>query len=36
MISEKPPCLRLEEFDYGVYQGWAPTNEVSDIREYRV
>ena len=28
--------LRLEEFDYGVYQGWAPTTEVSDIREYRV
>ncbi len=28
--------LQLEEFDYGVYQGWAPTNEVSDIREYRV
>jgi hypothetical protein len=28
--------LRLEEFDFGVYQGWAPAGEVSDIREYRV
>ena len=28
--------LRLEEFDYGVYQGWAPRSEVSDVREYRV
>jgi len=28
--------LGLEEFDYGVYQGWAPRNEVSDVREYRV
>jgi hypothetical protein len=28
--------LRLEEFDYGVYQGWAPATEVTDIREYRV
>jgi hypothetical protein len=28
--------LGLEEFDFGVYQGWAPRNEVSDVREYRV
>lgn len=28
--------LGLEEFDYGVYQGWAPKAEVSDLREYRV
>jgi hypothetical protein len=28
--------LRLEEFDFGVYQGWAPAVEVSEIREYRV
>ncbi len=28
--------LRLEEFDFGVYQGWAPATEVTDIREYRV
>jgi hypothetical protein len=28
--------LGLEEFDYGVYQGWAPRGEVTDIREYRV
>jgi hypothetical protein len=28
--------LGLEEFDFGVYQGWAPRDEVSDIREYRV
>ena len=29
-------ALRLEEFDYGLYQGWAPTNEVTNIHEYRV
>jgi hypothetical protein len=29
-------ALRLEEFDFGVYQGWAPAAEVTDIREYRV
>ncbi len=29
-------ALRLEEFDYGVYQGWAPTNDVTNIHEYRV
>ena len=28
--------LRLEEFDYGVYQGWAPADEVTELREYRV
>lgn len=28
--------LGLEEFDYGVYQGWAPTQQVTDLREYRV
>jgi hypothetical protein len=28
--------LELEEFDFGVYQGWAPANEVTDLREYRV
>ncbi len=28
--------LGLEEFDYGVYQGWAPRSEVTDVREYRV
>jgi len=28
--------LGLEEFDYGVYQGWAPRTEVTDLREYRV
>ena len=28
--------LALEEFDYGVYQGWAPRTEVTDLREYRV
>ncbi|MBT8228099.1 MAG: hypothetical protein HKP61_19285 [Dactylosporangium sp.] len=25
--------LGLEEFDFGVYQGWAPRTEVIDIRE---
>src|SRR4051794_31280085 len=27
--------LELEEFDYGVYQGWAPRVEVVDLREHR-
>lgn len=29
-------ALRLEEFEYGVYQGWVPAAEVADLREYRV
>jgi hypothetical protein len=29
-------ALGLEEFDYGVYQGWAPLTEVEDITEHRV
>ena len=28
--------LGLEEFDFGVYQGWAAKAEVTDIREIRV
>ena len=28
--------LGLEEFDYGVYQGWAPRAEVGELREFRV
>jgi hypothetical protein len=28
--------LGLEEFDFGVYQGWAPRKEVSDLREVRI
>lgn len=28
--------LGLEDFDYGVYQGWAPRAEVKEIREIRV
>lgn len=28
--------LGLEEFDYGVYQGWAPAHEVTDLYEHRV
>ena len=28
--------LGLEEFDYGVYQGWAPKQEVTDMRESRL
>ncbi len=27
--------LGLEEFDYGVYQGWAPLAQVSNLSEYR-
>ena len=28
--------LGLEEFDFGVYQGWAPAAEVTDVHEQRV
>ncbi|GAA1845459.1 hypothetical protein [Asanoa iriomotensis] len=28
-------ALGLEAFDFGVYQGWAPANEVTDLREQR-
>jgi len=28
--------LGLEEFDFGVYQGWVARDEVTDLREYRV
>ena len=28
--------LGLEEFDFGVYQGWAPVGEVENISETRV
>lgn len=28
--------LGLEEFDFGVYQGWAPLQQVTDLQEYRV
>lgn len=28
--------LGLEEFDFGVYQGWAPKSEVADVREVRL
>jgi hypothetical protein len=28
--------LGLEEFDFGVYQAWAPANEVTDVHEQRV
>jgi hypothetical protein len=28
--------MSLEEFDFGVYQGWAPAHEVTDIREHRI
>ena len=28
--------LGLEEFDFGVYQGWAPAHEVNDLYEHRV
>jgi hypothetical protein len=27
--------LGLEEFDFGVYQGWAPAGEVTEVREHR-
>ncbi|GAB2929201.1 hypothetical protein GCM10027280_15870 [Micromonospora polyrhachis] len=28
--------IGLEEFDFGVYQGWAPVHEVTEVREQRV
>ena len=28
--------LGLEEFDFGVYQGWAPAHEISDLYEQRI
>jgi hypothetical protein len=28
--------LRLEEFDFGVYQSWAPAHEITDLHEQRV
>ena len=28
-----PQAMGLEEFDFGVYQGWAPAAEVTDLRE---
>ena len=28
--------LGLEEFDYGVYQGWAPKDAVENLTEHRV
>ena len=28
--------LGLEEFDFGVYQGWAPRDEIDNLHEYRV
>lgn len=28
--------MGLEEFDFGVYQSWAPAHEVTDVREHRV
>jgi len=29
-------AIGLEEYDFGVYQGWAPASEVTDVREQRV
>lgn len=29
-------AMGLEIFDFGVYQGWAPAAEVSELREQRV
>jgi hypothetical protein len=29
-------ALGLEEFDFGVYQGWAPVTEVDDLYEQRI
>jgi hypothetical protein len=29
-------AMGLEEFDFGVYQGWAPAHEVTELNEYRI
>jgi hypothetical protein len=29
-------ALGLEEFDFGVYQGWAPATDVTELREHRI
>jgi len=29
-------ALGLEEFEYGVYQGWAPAAEVANVGELRI
>jgi hypothetical protein len=29
-------ALGLDEFDYGVYQGWAPMADARDLREHRI
>jgi hypothetical protein len=28
--------MGLEEYDFGVYQGWAPAHEVTELYEHRV
>jgi hypothetical protein len=28
--------MGLEEYDFGVYQAWAPANEISDLHEQRI
>ena len=35
-VGRWPQALGLEVFDFGVYQGWAPAAEVTDLREQRV
>ncbi|WP_026212496.1 hypothetical protein [Longispora albida] len=32
-IAEK---LGLEEFDFGVYQGWVPRNQITGLQEQRI
>ena len=29
-------ALGLEEFDFGVYQGWAPAHEIDHLYEHRI
>jgi hypothetical protein len=29
-------AIGLEEYDFGVYQGWVPVTEVTEVREHRV
>ena len=35
-LAGGPRRCGLEVFDFGVYQGWAPAAEVTDLREQRV
>jgi hypothetical protein len=35
-LSPVAAQLGLEEFDFGVYQGWVARDEATDLREFRI